>query len=50
MKKKRYEGELKNIPGFEIYLNINHLKNGRYELKIVDKNKVIKRIHFKKNN
>lgn len=50
MKKKRYEGALKNIPGFEIYLNVNHLKAGAYELKIMNKNKVIKRIHFKKKN
>ena len=48
MKKKRYEGELKDMPGFEIYLNINHLKKGNYELKIINQNKVIKRIHFKK--
>ncbi|WP_445381337.1 hypothetical protein [Robiginitalea sp. IMCC43444] len=50
MKKKRYEGALKEMQGFEIYLNINHLKQGNYELKIINKNKVIKRIHFKKNN
>lgn len=48
MKKKRYEGELKNLPGFEIYLNINHLKQGRYKLKIINNNKVVKSINFKK--
>jgi len=50
MKKKRYEGNLKDMPGFEIYLNINHLKKGKYELKIVNKDKIIKRIHFNKDN
>lgn len=48
MKKKRYEGELNKLPGFEIYLNINHLKKGQYTLKIINKNKIIKNIHFKK--
>jgi len=48
MKKKgsRYEGKLDSFPGFQIRLNINHLKNGKYILKIVHRNKVIKQTHF----
>ncbi|MEO0573004.1 MAG: hypothetical protein AAF039_14950 [Bacteroidota bacterium] len=50
MKKKglRYEGMLDSIPSFQIRLNINHLKNGKYTLKIVHKNKIIKQTHFTK--
>lgn len=48
MKKKKYEGELKNMPGFEIYLQVNHLKKGVYKLKIINKNKVIKSMNFNK--
>lgn len=48
MKKKRFEGVLKSMPGFEIYLNVNHLARGKYELKIINKNKVIKRTQFDK--
>ncbi len=49
MKKKRYGGEIKKVPGFEIFLNINHLEKGKYELKIINKNKIIRRTHFTKD-
>lgn len=49
MKKKRYEGYIESLPHFKIYLNVNHLMSGKYELKIVHKNKVLKRTHFKKD-
>lgn len=50
MKKKglRYEGKLDSFHGFQIRLNINHLKNGKYTLKIVHRDKVIKQTHFTK--
>lgn len=48
MKKKRYEGMLKKVPEFEIFLNINHLAKGTYKLKIVHRRKIIKSTHFTK--
>lgn len=48
MKKKRFEGVLDDMPGYEIYLNVNHLTRGKYELKIINKNKIIKRTQFNK--
>lgn len=48
MKKKKYEGTLEDIPSDSIYLNINNLKKGMYTLKIVNKNKVIKKTRFNK--
>jgi hypothetical protein len=48
MKKKRYEAHIDHMNSYEIYLNINHLKKGLYELKIIHKNRIIKNTHFKK--
>ena len=48
MKKKKYEGSIKNVPAYKIYLNINHLAKGTYKLKIVHKNKIIKSTRFTK--
>ncbi len=48
MKKKKYEGTLPKMPANKIYLNINNLKEGNYTLKIINKNKVIKRTQFNK--
>lgn len=50
MKKKdeSLNGTLDNFPEKQIYLNINHLKDGTYVLKIMHKNKVIKKTIFKK--
>lgn len=48
MKKKKYEGELPRIPSDKIYLNVNNLKEGVYTLKIMNKNKVIKKTKFNK--
>ncbi len=47
-KKKTFEGELDHFPKHKIYLNVNHLDKGRYILKIVYKNKVIKKTTFNK--
>jgi len=46
--KKTFIGKLDNLPSYKIYLNVNHLEKGIYTLKIVHKNKVIKKTTFKK--
>ena len=48
MKKKRYEGILDEVPRYEIYLNINKLEKGKYKLKIMNKDNVIKSTYFSK--
>lgn len=50
MKKKHhvYSGAIEVTPIKQIYLNINHLTDGIYTLKITYKNKVIKQTTFKK--
>jgi hypothetical protein len=48
--KRLWEGSLDHIPENQIYLNINHLENGSYVLKIVYRDKVIKEITFEKPN
>ena len=51
MKKKPFQldGSLDNLPQKQIYLNINHLDKGAYVLKIIHKNKLIKKTSFHKN-
>ncbi|RZS93432.1 hypothetical protein EV197_2010 [Aquimarina brevivitae] len=41
-------GNLKEVPDKKIYLNINALEKGEYELNIVYKNKVVKTTTFTK--
>lgn len=48
MKQKHYEATLSKHHSFTIYLNIGQLQKGKYEVKIVDKNRILKNIHFKK--
>jgi hypothetical protein len=50
MKEKRttYQGEIDHIPTKVINLNVNYLQAGTYVLKIMYKNKVIKKTTFKK--
>ncbi|MEM7548596.1 MAG: hypothetical protein AAF363_02915 [Bacteroidota bacterium] len=50
MKKKKqvYEGSIHHLPFKKIYLNIEHLKEGRYEMQIIHNRKVIKTIRFEK--
>ena len=45
---KTFMGKLEYAPKHKIYLNVNHLEKGEYTLKIVYKNKVIKKTTFKK--
>ena len=47
-KRKIYAGKVELEPFTLIYLNINHLAEGIYTLKITHKNKVIKQTTFKK--
>ena len=42
------KGTLDSFPEKQIYLNINHLKDGNYVLKIIHKNKIIKKTRFNK--
>ncbi|NNE03532.1 MAG: hypothetical protein HKN52_10235 [Eudoraea sp.] len=46
--KNKYEGSLDKFLSKDIYLNVNHLENGSYNLKIIHKDKVINTIHFRK--
>ena len=48
MKHKSYEGSIKKLATYKIYLNVNHLEKGAYKLKIIHKNKIIKTTHFTK--
>lgn len=45
-KSKQLKGKLPPMPSHEIYLNVNALQEGEYELKIMNKNKVIKKTTF----
>jgi hypothetical protein len=45
---KKYEGILDKFLAKDIYLNVNHLEEGSYNLKIVHKDKVINTTRFKK--
>ena len=47
-KEERLEGTLKPMPHFNIDLKVDALKEGKYTLRLLDKNKTIKKITFKK--
>lgn len=47
-KENSLKGTLDSFPERQIYLNINHLKEGSYVLKITHKNKIIKETRFNK--
>jgi len=48
MKNEKLIGNIEELPSTNIYLNINHLEKGIYNLKIVYKNRIIKTTHFSK--
>lgn len=50
MRKKQnsLQSKIERFPNHKIYINVNHLEKGKYILKIVYKNKVIKKTTFKK--
>lgn len=41
-------GNLPTVPDQKIYLNVNALEYGEYELTIINNNKAIKKITFRK--
>lgn len=52
MQKKKniqYEGQIEKLPDKKIYININYLEKGEYELNIINQNKLITKTIFKKN-
>ena len=44
------KGSIDSLPEKQIYLNINHLEEGLYILKILHDSKVIKKISFHKKD
>jgi len=48
MKKEKLVGTIEKLPSTKIYLNINHLEKGIYDLNIIHKNRIIKSTHFSK--
>lgn len=44
----KYEAKLKELPSKKIYINVNHLEKGEYELNIINQNKLITKTTFKK--
>lgn len=52
MSKKKvlgYEAKIEKLPDRVIYININHIEKGDYELNIIHHNKLIKKTTFKKS-
>ncbi len=47
-KQANWLGKLEELPSKTIYINVNHLEKGNYELQIVHKNKLIVKTNFKK--
>jgi hypothetical protein len=47
-KPTKYEAKIEELPSTKIYVNVNNLENGDYELNIIHKNKLIKKTTFKK--
>jgi len=43
-----YEAKIENLTSKKIYINVNHLEKGDYELNIINKNKLIIKTAFKK--
>lgn len=43
-----YEGDLEKFPSTKVYLNVNYLEKGNYELHIIHKDRLIKKTNFKK--
>lgn len=47
-KKITYESKIDQLPSNKIYININNMEKGDYELNIINQNKLIKKTTFKK--
>jgi hypothetical protein len=48
-KPTHYEAKIDTLPSKKIYINVNYLEKGDYELNIINKNKLITKATFKKN-
>jgi len=44
----KYEAKINQFVDKKIYINVNHLEKGDYELRILNKNKLIVKTTFKK--
>lgn len=44
----KYESKIEELPSNKIYINVNKMEKGDYELNIINQNKVIKKTTFKK--
>jgi hypothetical protein len=44
----KYETKIDKLPSKIIYINVNHLEKGDYELNIINKKKIIIKTTFKK--
>jgi hypothetical protein len=47
-KERKYEANIDKLPSNKVYINVNHLEKGDYELNIINKNKLISKTTFKK--
>jgi len=47
-KPTRYKGKIENLQEKMIYINVNHLEKGDYQIDIIHKNKVLTKAAFKK--
>lgn len=45
-KKIKYVAKIEELPSKTIYINVNHLEKGNYELNIIQKNKLILKTTF----
>lgn len=44
----KYVTTVSQFPDRKIYINVNHLEKGEYELNVIHKNKTISKTNFKK--
>lgn len=47
-KKITYEAKIDHFPTNKIYINVNNMEKGDYEINIINQNKLIKKTTFKK--
>lgn len=47
-KQTKYTGKIDELPSKTIFINVNHLEKGNYELNIIHNNKLISKTNFKK--
>ena len=47
-KKRKFDSKIEELPSNKIYINVNKMEKGTYELNIINQNKLIKKTCFKK--